>query len=384
MKPVTLYDVAEYAGVSYQTVSRVVNQACHVSAKTREKVEAAMAELNYIPNRVAQQLAGKQSLLIGVATSSLALHAPSQIVAAIKSRADQLGASVVVSMVERSGVEACKAAVHNLLAQRVSGLIINYPLDDQDAIAVEAACANVPALFLDVSDQTPINSIIFSHEDGTRLGVEHLVALGHQQIALLAGPLSSVSARLRLAGWHKYLTRNQIQPITEREGDWSAMSGFQQTMQMLNEGIVPTAMLVANDQMAQVAERVNWLGLGPQENYPDRLTAACFNRWDLPLSDMYTPYVFPSENGLRCGTRELNYGPHQWRGDFQFNISRYSQQQLMETSHRHLLHAEEGTWLNIDGFHMGIGGDDSWSPSVSAEFQLSAGRYHYQLVWCQK
>ncbi len=131
VKPVTLYDVAEYAGVSYQTVSRVVNRACHVSAKTREKVEAAMAELNYIPNRVAQQLAGKQSLLIGVATSSLALHAPSQIVAAIKSRADQLGASVVVSMVERSGVEACKAAVHNLLAQRVSGLIINYPLDDQ-------------------------------------------------------------------------------------------------------------------------------------------------------------------------------------------------------------------------------------------------------------
>ncbi len=80
----------------------------------------------------------------------------------------------------------------------------------------------------------------------------------------------------------------------------------------------------------------------------------------------------------------MNYGPHQWRGDFQFNISRYSQQQLMETSHRHLLHAEEGTWLNIDGFHMGIGGDDSRSPSVSAEFHLSAGSYHYQLLWCQK
>ena len=124
-------------------------------------------------------------------------------------------------------------------------------------------------------------------------------------------------------------------------------------------------------QLAQVAERVNWLGWR-QENYPDRLTAACFDRWDLPLSDMYTPYVFPSENGLRCGTRELNYGSHQWRGNFQFNISRYSQQQLMETSHRHLLHAEEGSWLNIDGFHMGIGGDDSWSPSVSAEYQLSA------------
>lgn len=255
VKPVTLYDVADYAGVSYQTVSRVVNQASHVSARTREKVEAAMAELNYIPNRVAQQLAGKQTQLIGVATANLALHAPSQIVAAIKSRADQSGASVVISMVERSGVDACKAAVHNLLAQRVSGLIINYPLDEDDAIAVAAACGNVPVLFLDVSDQSPINSIIFSHDDGARLGVEHLVQHGHQRIALLAGPQTSVSARLRLAGWHKHLARYQLQPVAQQEGDWSAMSGYLQTQRMLNAGTIPGAMLVANDQMALGAMR---------------------------------------------------------------------------------------------------------------------------------
>ena len=134
-------------------------------------------------------------------------------------------------------------------------------------------------------------------------------------------------------------------------------------------------------QLAQEAERVNWLGLGPHENYPDRLSSACFDRWDLSLDEMYTPYVFPSENGLRCGTRELKFGAHVWRGDFLFNISRFSQKQLMETSHRHLLQPEAGAWLNIDGFHMGVGGDDSWSPSVSPEFQLSAGRYHYQVKW---
>ncbi|WP_172729006.1 beta-galactosidase [Kluyvera cryocrescens] len=134
-------------------------------------------------------------------------------------------------------------------------------------------------------------------------------------------------------------------------------------------------------QLAQVAERVNWLGLGPHENYPDRLSSACVDRWDQPLEAMYTPYVFPCENGLRCHTRELSYGEHSWRGDFQFNISRYGQKQLMETSHRHLLQPEAGTWLNIDGFHMGVGGDDSWSPSVSPEYLLSAGRYHYQLIW---
>ncbi|MBJ8781894.1 LacI family DNA-binding transcriptional regulator [Citrobacter koseri] len=282
MKPVTLYDVADRAGVSYQTVSRVVNQASHVSAKTREKVEAAMAELNYIPNRVAQQLAGKQTPLIGVATANLALHAPSQIVAAIKSRADRSGASVVIAMVERNGVDACKAAVHNLLAQRVSGLIINYPLDENDAIAVAAACGNVPVLFLDVSDRFPVNSIIFSHDDGARLGVEHLVEHGHQRIALLTGPRSSVSARLRLAGWHKYLTHYQLRPVAETEGDWSAMSGFQQTMQMLNDGTMPTAILVANDQMALGAIRaIAEFGLRiPQDisviGYDDTEDSACY------------------------------------------------------------------------------------------------------------
>lgn len=282
VKPVTLYDVADYAGVSYQTVSRVVNQASHVSARTREKVEAAMAELNYIPNRVAQQLAGKQTQLIGVATANLALHAPSQIVAAIKSRADRSGASVVISMVERSGVDACKAAVHNLLAQRVSGLIINYPLDEDDAIAVAAACGNVPVLFLDVSDQSPINSIIFSHDDGARLGVEHLVQHGHQRIALLAGPQTSVSARLRLAGWHKHLARYQLQPVAQQEGDWSAMSGYLQTQRMLNAGTIPGAMLVANDQMALGAMRaISEFGLRVATDisvigYDDTEDSACY------------------------------------------------------------------------------------------------------------
>lgn len=282
MKPVTLYDVADHAGVSYQTVSRVVNQASHVSAKTRQKVEAAMAELNYIPNRVAQQLAGKQTPLIGVVTANLALHAPSQIVAAIKSRADQSGASVVIAMVERSGVEACKAAVHNLLSQRVTGLIINYPLDEEDAIAVATTCGTVPVLFLDVSERSPVNSIIFSHDDGARLGVEHLVQHGHQRIALLSGPRTSVSARLRLAGWHKYLAHHQLQPMAEMEGDWSAISGFLQTQQMFNAGIIPEAMLVANDQMALGAMRaISEFGLSVASDisvigYDDTADSACY------------------------------------------------------------------------------------------------------------
>ncbi len=134
-------------------------------------------------------------------------------------------------------------------------------------------------------------------------------------------------------------------------------------------------------QLAEVAQQVTWLGLGPHENYPDRRRSARFDLWQRPLAEMYTPYVFPSENGLRCGTTRLEYGANRWSGDFQFNLSRYSQAQLRETTHRHLLTEEPGSWLNIDGFHMGVGGDDSWSPSVSAEYLLSQQHYHYSLRW---
>ncbi|KQN51244.1 beta-D-galactosidase [Serratia sp. Leaf50] len=136
--------------------------------------------------------------------------------------------------------------------------------------------------------------------------------------------------------------------------------------------------------LRQVSANVEWLGLGPHENYPDRQLAAQFSRWKLPLAQLYTPYVFPSENGSRGGTRELNYGNLQLCGDFSFGLSRFSLTQLMDTSHRHLLKEEAGTWLNIDAFRMGVGGDDSWSPSVSPEFLLTAGEYRYSLTWLGK
>ena len=137
-------------------------------------------------------------------------------------------------------------------------------------------------------------------------------------------------------------------------------------------------------QLAEVAPQVSWLGLGPHENYPDRRASAQYDLWQLPLDEMYTPYVFPSENGLRCGTQRLEYGANLWRGNFQFNLSRYSQSQLHNTSHRHLLVEEAGSWLNIDGYHMGVGGDDSWSPSVSEEYLLQQPHYHYSLRWARR
>ncbi|CNH37573.1 beta-galactosidase [Yersinia pekkanenii] len=137
-------------------------------------------------------------------------------------------------------------------------------------------------------------------------------------------------------------------------------------------------------QLSDIAASVDWLGLGPHENYPDRQLSAQYSHWSQPLEQMHTPYIFPSENGLRCDTNTLNYGNWKLTGQFHFGISRYSTQQLMAISHQHLLKPEQGTWLNIDGFHMGVGGDDSWSPSVHTEDLLTDEIYQYQVCWQYK
>jgi DNA-binding LacI/PurR family transcriptional regulator len=284
MKPksMTLYDVAKHANVSYQTVSRVINQAEHVSDKTRRKVEAAMLALNYVPNRVAQQLAGKLSHTIGLVTSNLSLHAPSQIAAAIKTQASKLHFNVVISMIEQPDMNACKNAVNSLLSQRVDGLIVNIPLEDEQAAAITEMCGNVPALFLDVSPQLDTHSITFDATTGTHLAVDHLAMQGHQHIALLSGPLNSVSARMRLEGWQQALAQHQLKAVAQLQGDWSSLSGYLQTLSLVSSGVTFTALLVANDQMALGALRaLNESGLAvPGQvsviGYDDTEDSACF------------------------------------------------------------------------------------------------------------
>ena len=149
------------------------------------------------------------------------------------------------------------------------------------------------------------------------------------------------------------------------------------------QGIPAPARIGLSCQLAEVAEEAQGLGLGPHEHYPDRRLAAQQGRWTLPLNALHTPYIFPGENGLRCDTHELRYGSHLLEGLFHFGLSRYSAQQLKETSHRHLLREEAGVWRRPEAFHMGVGGDDSWSPSVAPEFIFNEERLHYSFSWRQ-
>jgi beta-galactosidase len=125
-------------------------------------------------------------------------------------------------------------------------------------------------------------------------------------------------------------------------------------------------------------EQASWLGRGPHENYPDRCLSAGLGRWYASVDELHTPYVFPTDNGLRCDTHHLQLGALSVTGHFHFSVSRYSQAQLAQAAHQTDLVAGGGLYLCLDGFHMGVGGDDSWSQSVRPEFWLPAGRYHWQ------
>lgn len=249
-KLTTLNDVAALAGVSYQTVSRVINNSSAVAEKTRLNVFSAMETLNYIPNQVAQKLAGKQIYTLGFATTDLALHAPSKIASAIKKQANELGYSVVISMTQELESAAVKKAVNELLAQRVDGIIINIPLNNQQAIEINELCCNTPVIFLDIDPVTPLRSIMTNSFDGGAQGARYLVELGHKSIALIQGPEFSISSQLRLQGWMKVLTAEDIQPFSLLQGDWSAASGYQLGCQLVAYPKKPSAILVANDQMA--------------------------------------------------------------------------------------------------------------------------------------
>ncbi|MDH5924922.1 beta-galactosidase [Vibrio lentus] len=131
--------------------------------------------------------------------------------------------------------------------------------------------------------------------------------------------------------------------------------------------------------LKNLPDGVSWFGRGPHENYPDRKMSAHVGLHQQSINQMHTPYIFPSDSGLRCDVREAKIGGFELKGNFHFSVSRFGQQQLQQAKHTCDLVEQEQLFVYIDGFHMGIGGDDSWTPSVHDEFKLLEEHYHYQV-----
>ena len=130
--------------------------------------------------------------------------------------------------------------------------------------------------------------------------------------------------------------------------------------------------------------QVNWLGLGPFENYPDRKAAARLGYYSAQHNELHTPYIFPTDNGVRSDCQLLSVNNLTVTGTFLFAASEYSQSMLTQAKHTNELVADDCLHVHIDHQHMGVGGDDSWSPSTHKEYLLEQKQYSYSLTFSAK
>ncbi|WP_293791640.1 beta-galactosidase [uncultured Pantoea sp.] len=298
-----------------------------------------------------------------------------------------LPAALPVRVVENGATAPELIANHNLVAvvlpqqrwhfSRRSGELVQWFVDDEETLLTPLQKCFIRA---------PIDNDIGTSEAANvdpNAWVERWKRAGYDELqaVLVDMQVDSLKHSVLIETWHQWHANGQLAFTSHKRYQISANGELSISVNVEQAaGLPPPARIGLRCQLVKSPQQVSWLGLGPHENYPDRQLAAQFSRWQLPLAALSTAYVFPGENGLRCGTRQLQSNSLQVSGDFAFSLSRYSLEQLRETSHRHLLQPEEGCWLHLDGFHMGVGGDDSWSPSVSPEFLLSQQRWHYALM----
>jgi DNA-binding LacI/PurR family transcriptional regulator len=247
---VSMRHVASRAGVSGQTVSRVVNDSPRVDPATRARVEAAMAELGYRPHRAARALRTGRTQTIGLVVSTLVTVGNSRMLQAVADSAAQRGYALTV--VTAADAASLAESFDRLRDQGVDG-----------AIVLNEATAAVPAteaprgLHLVVVDSASSDGpggarfgvVQSDHESGARAATQHLIDLGHPTVWHLAGPAESYAAAERERGWRAALEGAGLVAPPVVRGDWTAASGHEEGIALAGRPDV-SAVFAANDQMA--------------------------------------------------------------------------------------------------------------------------------------
>lgn len=249
-KGVTLNDVAKDAGVSYQTVSRVINDHPHVADATRTRVKAAIEKLGYRPNRMARGLVTNRSNTVGIVAFGSTFYGPSQMVVNIDWSLKERGYGFTMTTIREMSFERLRGAVHELQSRGVDGLVLITPIHDVDPDAVRDLCAGTPFVMLDAAPGASAPSIVIDQREGGRLAVQHLIDLGHTRIAEIHGPLTWNDARLRHEAFVETLRATGLEPGPSLESDWTSEGGYRTMRTLLEMDDAFSALVAGNDQMA--------------------------------------------------------------------------------------------------------------------------------------
>lgn len=246
---ITFKDVAKLAGVSTQTVSRVTNNNGYVNEETRKRVQAAIDELGYVPNRSAQLMGKKKAKVFGVLTLDISFQGASRIVEGIRNESKKAGYAISLAVLD-DGEDALENAIRDMKSQQVNAILINAPVSKERAEQMVKDHSSIPLVFIDVPPESQVNHVMADHREGGRIAAELMIQQGRTRFAFLNGPEKSAAARLRREAWIEVVEKAGAEIIAEEYGDWSARSGYTAGSALFSRGQAIDAVMVANDQMA--------------------------------------------------------------------------------------------------------------------------------------
>jgi LacI family transcriptional regulator len=250
----TIRQVASEAGVSTQTVSRVINERPDVAADTRRRVQGVIDKLGYRPSALARSLISQRSYTLGVVTAGLRHIGPSRTLSGITAAAADAGYSLLLEELPRYDTDDTTPIFQALTSRHVDGIIWAVPEvgTNRRWIDRNSPDLDIPIMHLAMEPRQNVSVVSVNNYLGARLAMAHLMEEGYRSIAHVAGPLDWWEARQRMAAWEDALSEGGLPASDEywAEGSWSPGSGEEAAEKLFKRYPKMDAVFVANDQMA--------------------------------------------------------------------------------------------------------------------------------------
>ena len=290
-RPPTIRDVAARAGVSHQTVSRVINDNPQVTPATRERVLAAIRELSFVPSPLARGLLSNQTRSIGVVADDISDHFFARMVAGAEAEARRRGYYLMIGSVEPDEDEA--GYLRLMLERRVEALVLARP---SAPLSADALTAGVPLVAVGSFAHTEVPVVDVDNRQGGYDATRYLLERGHRRIATIVGPAGWPSAVARLDGYCDAVHEAGVDELVERASDWGLEGGFAAASRLLERGAEFTALFAHSDLIALGAiRRLREVGL----RVPEDVSVVGYD--DLPVAD----YVEPALTTVHQPMREV-------------------------------------------------------------------------------
>lgn len=301
----SVFDVAKTAGVSHQTVSRVLNNHPSVRETTRAKVLDAMRELDYRPNLAARTLSSKRSRTLGVISTSKGEFGPASSISAITEAARSRGYSTIIEYADELSPTSVDAALASLAELAVEGIVAVAP-QTRVLEALQSTHTSIP--FVTVQNRETFDGVEVASDQfrGAQLATGHLLDLGHTRIVHLAGPSDWLDATSRLHGYEHAMTEHGLTARHVDAGAWTPAAGYAAGRELLASDA--TAIFCSNDQLALgVLHAAHELGV----EIPGRVSLIGFD--DIPEAAHFWPPLTTirqdfSVAGRRCVEQLLDDG----------------------------------------------------------------------------